>query len=753
LGPAEVAELAGEVAGLPPGPLLIEQLNRTGGNPLFVMELVRALDDDGALERRDGVAETRTASLPPTLRLTVLRRLSLLPEESLNVLRVASILGSSFSLGQLTLVSAASTGQLLSALAAALRTGLLIESSDRLAFRHDLVRDAIYHDLPVAVRKGLHRDAGALLAGAGAPVDQVAGHVALGAESGDAAAVAWLRRAATGAAARSPASAVRLLERALEITDPGDRSRDALAGELVQPLLSCGRLRDAEVVARDVLARGPAPEVVEMVRTGLASVLALQARYPEAIDQLEHVARTASEQDRLSVLASESLFMVLHGQVEDARAAAQRAVDVGVRSGNDHALCFGLQTLAMLALADGFIDRAVVLAERAVNVSNRGATVGDSYGVPHLWYGTALADADRFVEAESAFQAGRARAEQTGNIARLPHFHWGIAEMRLSAGDWDDAVAEAQAGLGLVEETVNQVGDVFAHAICAHVAFHRGESTLAIGAVQKARRRLVAGPLEIGYEWMSWIEALLLEAQGRSVEALSVLATTWDLIAPLRFLQAGSRPMGPDLVRMALASGDRLRAASVTEELERDAVRSHTVTAQGLALRCRGLLDNAPEVLLEAVAAHQRGPRPYHLGAAREDAGTALGRAGRRAEAVAQLEDAAAVYEQLDAIRDVDRVQSALRTLGVRPARRAVRRPSFGWTSLTPTELRVVELVAAGLTNREIAERMFVSRRTVATHMEHILRKLGHSNRVELAADATRRMITDPRARPAPTTP
>jgi DNA-binding CsgD family transcriptional regulator len=176
---------------------------------------------------------------------------------------------------------------------------------------------------------------------------------------------------------------------------------------------------------------------------------------------------------------------------------------------------------------------------------------------------------------------------------------------------------------------------------------------------------------------------------------------------------------------MALASGDRRRAASVTEELERDALRSRTLTAQGLALRCRGLLDNAPEVLLEAVAAHRRGPRPFHLAAACEDAGVALGGAGRRAEAVSELEGAAAVYVQLDAVRDVERVQSALRTLGSRRARRAVRRPSFGWMSLTPTELRVVELVAAGLTNREIAERMFVSRRTVATRMG-ILRKLRH---------------------------
>ena len=89
-------------------------------------------------------------------------------------------------------------------------------------------------------------------------------------------------------------------------------------------------------------------------------------------------------------------------------------------------------------------------------------------------------------------------------MARLPLYQWAIAELRLAGGLWDDALAEAHAGLDLIEENANHVGDVFANAICAHVAFHRGDPTLAQSAVQEAHHSLVAGPLEIGFEWMTW---------------------------------------------------------------------------------------------------------------------------------------------------------------------------------------------------------------------------------------------------------
>jgi DNA-binding CsgD family transcriptional regulator len=750
LSPAEAVDLAGAVAGHPPGPNLRQQVASAGGNPLFVIELVRSLDEDGTLDRTGEQAESSRASLPPTLRLTILRRVSRLPEDVLNVLRAASILGPTFSMPELALVTRRAPSELLPALVAASDAGLLVESGDALAFRHALVHDAIYHDLPLAVRKALHREAAGLLRDTSAPLDRVAAHFAVGAEVGDTEAVLWLRRTALTLTQRAPSTAVRLLERAREISDPGDAQRITLDAELVEPLRLTGRLREAESLARLVLTGGPGPAVEVLARTGLAGVLSMGGRYREAIEHLEQAAAASSGTERDSLAAIGSVFMVLAGEVGEAREAAASAVAAGERLGADQVLCAGLQALAMVALADGFVDQAVSFGERAVATARRAAAAWTN---PRLWHGTALADADRLDEAGVVLGAGRSEAEETGAVARLPLYHWAIADLRLAAGEWDDAVAEAQAGLALIEESATEVGDVFAYAICAHVAFHRGDSAATHAALDAAQRSLVAGPTEIGFEWMSWIAALVHETEGRLSLALSTLAEAWDSNAPVRYLQAASRASGPDLVRLALAVGDRERAEAVTEELERSAPLSGSPTARGIALRCRGLLDRDPAALLEAVAAHRDGPRPYPLAVACEDAGVALGRVGQIGAAVPLLKDAAAVYERLGAVRDADRVQPALRQLGVRTARRPARRPAFGWGSLTPTELKVIDLVVTGLTNRQIAERLFVSRRTVATHLEHVFQKLGHANRVELAADAGRRAATEPAPRTAPRAP
>ena len=239
---------------------------------------------------RAGRAESRRRRRHPPCVLTFLRRLSLLPEDGLNLLRVASILGSTFSMAELALVTGRTPAQLLPALAAAVDAGLFSESGDRLAFRHELVRDAIYHDLPVAVRKGLHRQAGEALGGAGAAVERVAVHVALGAEPGDAEAVdgSRPRRTPPRHGRRRPRSACS--NGRSRSASPAIRPASTLAAEMVAPLLAAGRLGEAETVARGVLAVGPAPDVEVITRTGLAGVLSTEARYADAIDQLGHAA-------------------------------------------------------------------------------------------------------------------------------------------------------------------------------------------------------------------------------------------------------------------------------------------------------------------------------------------------------------------------------------------------------------------------------------------------------------------------------
>ena len=238
-----------------PGPGLLAETAGAGGNPLFVTELVGALLQDGTVQVAGGRAEVAQVTLPPTLRLTILRRLSFLPDQTVQALRAASILGSSFSLTELATITGGSALELSMALAGAVRAGVVADDGPRLRFRHDLIRDALYEDLPGAVRLALHREAGQRLAAAGAPALQVAEQLARAAVPGDADTIRWLTRAAREAVATSPDAAASLLARATGLMDPADPGRDALLVEQARSLTWAGRPAQAEAVCRALLAR------------------------------------------------------------------------------------------------------------------------------------------------------------------------------------------------------------------------------------------------------------------------------------------------------------------------------------------------------------------------------------------------------------------------------------------------------------------------------------------------------------------
>ena len=194
--------------------------------------------------------------------------------------------------------------------------------------------------------------------------------------------------------------------------------------------------------------------------------------------------------------------------------------------------------------------------------------------------------------------------------------------------------------------------------------------------------------------------------------------------------------MGPDLVRLALSAGEHPAGPCRSPTNSNAALNSAQHPPPG-GWRCAAavVLTDDPDVLLQAVAAHRTGPRPTstrrHARTPGSLSGTPRARPGGR-------------FAQ----RGGRRLRAARGRSGRRPSPigathtgdptvppSAQRRPSFGWNSLTATEMKVVSLVAEGHTNRQIAERLFVSRRTIATHIEHVFQKLGHANRVELAAD------------------
>ncbi|MGH3752916.1 MAG: helix-turn-helix transcriptional regulator [Pseudonocardiaceae bacterium] len=749
-GPA-VAALAEAVVGAPPGAVLSGQLSRAAGNPLFVIELVKALREQRSRAVHQGRIDVADSSPPQTLPLTILRRVSNLAPATLEVLRVATALGREFSVAELSMVTGRSAVTLLPELDGALRAGLLAESPTGLAFRHELIREAIYHDLSQVLRQGLHREIARILTAAGAPVGRVADHLFLGASATDPEARRWLRQVAAEAAPRSLTVAAKLCQRAFELTSADDPDRDAVAAELAPLLLQTGRPADAEQIARDVLARGPRAAHEVVLRRALGEVLwAIGWREP-AVAELEAVARVpgASDRDRAGSLALAANIRMFLGDPEGAQAQARQARTVA--PDDDFVTCLAGQTLAVTADARGNVTEAVELAQRAVEIAARSRDPRVGHLHPHLHLGLVLLDADRRDDALAALQLGRQLGEERGNVMWLPLHHAVLAMHRVTGGELADAVAEAEAGLVLADEVGTRLHAPLLHGVAAWVALQRGdiaagEAHMADAAAEftaavsqdwqltaAAEGIRVAGarwPLE----WGLWIQALLCEARGDTGQARALLADAWELGAPLRFCLS-YRFLGPDLVRLAVAAGDREQAAAVAQEIADGAQRCGVPSAAGAALRCRGLVNDDPAMLLAAVDTYRQLPPTVELALACEEAGAALCRAGRTAEAVPVLDGALDFYLRTGAHRGAARVDAALRGLGIRRRRAGhARRPPVGWESLTASELSVTRLASQGLTNRQIGDRLFISRRTVGTHLAHIFQKLGINSRTQLAA-------------------
>lgn len=745
LDPAAVTAMVAESTAADPGPRLLAAVARARGNPLFVNELLTALDEEGTLEIVDGRCEVSEPALSPTLRLTILRRLTFLSDDALAVLRAASILGSTFTLSDLATTTARSAYDLSLVLTEALAARVVEDDDDRLRFRHDLIRDAIYEDLPLSVRRGLHREAGDRLAKAGARVSQVAEHFSRGAMPGDKAAIEWITRAARAAATRSPSLAVSLLERAVGLMDNGGIGRDQVRLELASCLLLSGRIVEAAQVCRDLLDARRDDGVQAPARICLGHALIASGRAGEALTELLRAGEgstTAGEQ--ISARAWGSLASFWTGDLmmaaELAAGAAQGATEVGDPLSSSVALAVHAcvrQLQARLAEALEEIDIAIDRAERSP------ARAGHRYPL-HLSRGHFLMDLDRLDEARIALGIGRRTSAEFGLRWAIASHHMVGGRALFLAGEWDDAVVEFEAGFDLAEETGESLNMFIGRAVVAMISLHRNDLRVAQEAASAARHILERRPgSPYRGPWAVWAQALVSEAHHDSAAALGGLAGCWD-DCTAHGLLLDLPVIGPDLVRMAVAEGDIARARDVCRGVDDVAAMNTVPSFDGAALRCHGLAEDDPDLLLAAVDAYARGPRVLDTALAREETGDAMLRRNQVDRGCTFLVDALLTYEHLNASRDVMRVEASLRGAGVRRGRRGTRkRPQHGWLSLTPTEQTIARLVADGLSNPQIADSLYVSYRTVQTHVSHIFAKLDINSRVQLAAEIARRQGAD----------
>jgi DNA-binding CsgD family transcriptional regulator/tetratricopeptide (TPR) repeat protein len=735
LDPVDVNALASAVTGAAPGPSLRQRLDATGGNPLYVRELLRCLDDGSALQITDGVAEVDPVAPLGGLHETLVRRLSWLPGETNEVLRYASLLGTAFTLHDVATVMGRNVVEIAGWLRDASLAGLITGEADRLAFRHDLIREAVYGHLPAAERRDLHRAAGSALARSGADSRQVAEQFARGARPGDREAIVWLRRAADDVASVSPAGAVDLLDRAIALVPEGWPDRVELQARSVYPLVLSGRFDEAITRGQWVLAAAPDIADSYLALRGLGAAFGDSGNLDTSLSYLrraaDHDGAPPGDARLIRCVLAQMELMRGHSTATEAKANADAAL---AHMGDDVTLrCAALQSLGIAAAVEGHYQLARDHLSEAVALIDSGRVTPGAYLVPGAMLAWSLVELDALDAAATAAMTARETAERRGAIAAVPICIATTTIALIYAGRWDDGLTEIDAAVELCNEIGSPAWIIVACALRASIALHRGRISDAETHLAEGFDRLLKTGPTLGADSLIEAQIELLAAKGDIDGAHSLARTLWEQTSNVRYA-LGHRQRAAHAVRLAMLSDDIDFATEVTEVLEEGARRTPASSAIATALRCRGLLERKPDLIIAAADQYRQTPRRLELARCGEDAAAVKAKSGDRQEAIRLLDEPAAIYLELDAAGDITRIDDTLRSLGAPRRRRRAPRPTFGWESLTPTELTVAKLAAAGLTNPAIGQNLYISRRTVEAHLSSVYRKVNVTNRTMLVA-------------------
>jgi len=750
LSDAAVAELVAGLTGGEPADELLQLAAGAAGNPLYVTELIGALARSSSLEvTAGGKAQLTSGHAPSSLSAAIADRLGFVSGSVRDVLRAAALLGVDFTVADLAIVLRRRVADLLPAVDESRAAGVLAESGKTLGFRHPMIRAALYDEMPEAVRSAWHRDAGQALAEAAAPPDRVARQLlaALGEADGGAVKSAsepldewvlvWLARTADLLVGQAPQVAVDLLRKAVATCQVGSVQHDNLVGHLAEGLYRVGDAAGAEQVANRALAHAVDPDFLVDLHCTLAQCRMRVGRSAESIVTLNNALEmpniSGGHRARLLALAARTYCSL--GQVEKAGQVATTALTEASEAGDTWAMAWALHVLTIVTAVQGQLTDALPLFDRALLVTQADPALTDLRLLLQINQAVALGSLDRHNEAIEAARKARELADQVGTAVRLAQAHSALGQLLFDTGRWTEALAEVQT---LQEDLKEPAAACCDFGVAAAILFHRGDI---IGAHQN-----LAAAIPHADRLGSRVIAPLALARSQDCEqadalpeALAVLTAGFDdNTEELEEIEE----LLPDAVRLATEVGELETAKALTGHAASLAVDSEIPHRQAIALHCRGLVDQDAGRLLRAAERYLDANRPLLRAKALEAAARCLVSNGDRAPARAAFIQAVEIYTALGATADVAKIQARFRAHGIRRGPHAKHRQArSGWESLTPAEVKVAQLVQDGLSNPEIAAHLFLSRRTVATHVSHILKKLNVNSRTDIAREAALRTI------------
>ncbi|GAA3881702.1 hypothetical protein GCM10022243_52780 [Saccharothrix violaceirubra] len=381
-------------------------------------------------------------------------------------------------------------------------------------------------------------------------------------------------------------------------------------------------------------------------------------------------------------------------------------------------VAWALHVRMIVAMARGRMVEALSLADRALAVTMGDPATADLRLLLQVNRAVTLGESDRGEEAVRAAREVRRQADRAGNVVRLAQVQSALGQLLFDAGRWDEALLEVDL---LPDDLKHPMVSRCDHGVAASIHLHRNEVDAAAGHLRAALPDgHVVGSLALA-------TSVDLERKGHVRDALGVLRVGVDEVEDLL----------PDAARLAVELGeDPAFAVRRADELLAGSDVPHRRAA---AEFCRAIADDDPEGFLRAAREYRAAGRPLFRAKALGLAAVRLAVAGDRTSARVALSKALDVYGELGAEWDAAVLLGRMREHGVRRGAHAKhRRAKHGWDSLTPMERKVTDLVVTGLSNRQIGDRLFLSGRTVATHVSHVLAKLGVRSRTDIAREAVR---------------
>ena len=731
LGDDAVLGLLTDAFRVPPDRSLLALATRAAGHPALLSELIRGLTEENAVQVTDGAARLVSNRLPERIQFLARQRLDSLSGPAQQLLETAAVLGRSFLLEDATEMLGMSPATLLPTVEEAMDAGLLVAADDLLSFRHDLMWRAVANLIPGPARKALHRQFGEILLNRGGSALSAAAHLLEAAHTSDPATLAGLDRAAASTLPSSPQTAARLALRAMELTPPADPAALPRSVAAAEALTAAGQLDQATRIVQQTLAQ-PLPAIPESrLRCALSTIRSATGRAQQAAAEARAALAPAGLPAGLRDQALIAHLLALNGlRDRDAAGPIAARILADPDEYDDAVLVAAQIAQAMLSWDQGHLTEAL---DRLRDAARHGSGISPDarHFQPLLALATCLVELRRFDEAETVIRAADNITLRGIPAEAIPALL--RARIHLARGRLGDAAAAAEAALATAAALGADGYTSAAESILGAIALRGGD--LATAAEHVARRQVRMPHYAAGYARTDCTvgAAQIAEARDGPAAVLSQVREICAVLPARRSMLLGNPTAPAWLVRTALDAGERglaTRAAELTGALasENPGCRPAAVAAA----HCLGLLEKDAARLAHAAAQHDD---PWARASAAEDLGVLLARQGNAARAVHYMNEALNGYGQTEAAADMARIRRRLRRLGVRRRHwaSAAHRPTAGWESLTETERTASELVAQGLNNRQVADRMYVSAHTIAFHLRQVFRKLNIGSRVELA--------------------